>query len=42
MIRDSLLKVCALCGPDEENEPGAPKFLALAKLTTEDYLLEAL
>lgn len=42
MIRDSLLKVCALCGPDEENETGAPKFLCLIKLTTEDYLLEAL
>jgi hypothetical protein len=41
MIRQTLLKVCALCGPDEITGTG-PKFLDLNKLLDDEYLTEAL
>jgi hypothetical protein len=41
-IRTALLNVCALCGPDEETEPGAPRFLDLHKFCDDDNWLEAL
>lgn len=41
-IRQAVVKVCALCGPDDETEPGQPKLLDLTKLTDDDYQYEAL
>lgn len=37
-----MIKACALCGPDDETEPGQPKFLDLSKLTADEYQTEAL
>lgn len=31
MVRQALLQICALCGPDEETEPGS-SFIDLNKL----------
>ena len=42
MIRNAVVKVCSLCGPDQETEPGHPKFLDLSKITDDDYQFEAL
>ena len=41
MIRKILLRVCAICGPDQESMPGH-KFLDLTKLEHDDYYLEGL
>ena len=37
LIRNAVVKVCSLCGPDQETEPGHPKFLDLSKITDDDY-----
>jgi len=44
-IRSSLLKACALCGPDGElrqSEKVTSKFLDLSKITNDDYTLEGI
>jgi len=41
-VRQSLIKVCGICGPDHESEPGAAKMVDLLRLNDDDYQWEAL
>jgi len=41
-IRQTLIHVCGICGPDHETEPAAIKMVDLLRITENDYQWEAL